>query len=97
MRGRHSQTWVHFALGSHQAVWANGCLTESLLLGPQIVSGFSKAEQRHLSAMFPRNLNGDDLNGPPAFPIKTVGKMRTILKNRLSWVTNFTETSTKQL
>jgi len=97
MRGRHSQTWVHFALGSHQAVWANGCLTESLLLGPQVVGGLSKAEQRHLTAMFSRNLNDDDLNGPPAFPLKTVGKMRTILKNRPSGVTNFTETSTKQL
>jgi len=97
MRGRHSQTWVHFALGSHQAVWANGCLTESLLLGPQVVGGLSKAEQRHLSTMFPRNLNDDDLNGPPAFPLKTVGKMRAILKNRSSGVTNFTETSTKQL
>jgi len=47
--------------------------------------------------MFPRNLNDDDLNGPPAFPLKTVGKMRAILKNRSSGVTNFTETSTKQL
>jgi hypothetical protein len=97
MRGRHSQKWVHFALGSHRAVWANGCLTESLLLGPQVVKGLSTAEQRHLTAMFPRIVDGTDLNGPPAFPLMTFGKMRTILKKRPSGVTNFTETPTTRL
>lgn len=97
MRGRHSQTWVHFALGSHQAVWANGCLTESLLLGAQVVEGLSEAEQRHLTAMFPRNSNANELNGPPAFPLQTVGTMRTLLKKRPLGITNFSETPTTLL
>lgn len=94
MRGRRCQTWVHFALGSHQAVWANGCLTESLLLGAQVVGGLSKAEQRHLTAMFPRNSNTNELNGPPAFPLQTVGKVRTLLKKRPLVITISTETPT---
>ena len=78
MRGRKSQAWVHFALTRHQIVRANGCLTESLLLGEMVLQGLSKSERDKLRSLFssPPSLSG--LNGPPVLPLVRPGAVTAI-------------------
>lgn len=81
MRGKKSVTWVHFAFETHQVVHSNGCLTESLLLGPMVTSRMTPEQLRELDALFgPR---GDDgWNGPAARPCLKVQDVRRIIDGR---------------
>jgi hypothetical protein len=79
---RHMQhkariTWVHFACDRHEVVTANGCLSESLLLGSMVVKGLQSAERMALSTIFgPAPTARNALNGPAARPCLSVGTVR---------------------
>ncbi|MFZ1469459.1 MAG: Hint domain-containing protein [Paracoccaceae bacterium] len=67
MKGKQSITWIHFACDRHEVIIANGCLSESLLLGPMVVNGLTSVEWRELTAIYgaASTLDGA-LNGPAA-------------------------------
>lgn len=67
MTGKSSITWIHFACDRHEIVRANGCLAESLLLGPMVINGMTPPERRRVKAIFgaaPHLCSA--LNGPAA-------------------------------
>ncbi|MEP4960105.1 MAG: Hint domain-containing protein [Roseobacter sp.] len=77
MKGRTEIEWIHFACDRHEVVTANGCLSESLLLGPMVVYGLSAKEQRRLIALFGHAVTPDaTLNGVPARKCLTVGAVK---------------------
>jgi hypothetical protein len=80
MKGKRAITWVHFACERHEVVIANGCLSESLLLGPMAVNVLTNKEQRVLAEIF-RNapISAASLNGPPARDCLTVRQVRRYL------------------
>jgi hypothetical protein len=43
----------HFACASHQVIWANGALAETLFLGPQVEKGLSPAAREELEMVMP--------------------------------------------
>ncbi|MCO4847173.1 MAG: Hint domain-containing protein [Yoonia sp.] len=77
MNGKSEITWIHFACDRHEVVTANGCTSESLLLGPMVVQGLTAKENAHLAALFGTNHpSGTALNGPAARACLTVGDVR---------------------
>ncbi len=77
MNGKSKITWIHFACGRHEVVSANGCLSESLLLGPMVVNGLTSAERQAVIEIFgPAPTPGAALNGPPALECLKVGTVR---------------------
>ncbi len=67
MKGKRNITWVHFACDQHEVVIANGCLSESLLLGPMVVNGLSRMERKALFDIFgAATMTDTALNGLPA-------------------------------
>lgn len=67
MKGKNRITWRHFALDRHEVVTANGCHTESLLLGPMVLNGLTDAERREVFDVFgAAPVHAAALNGPPA-------------------------------
>ena len=78
MAGKRLITWVHFACDRHEVVRANGCLTESLLLGPMVLKGLTRQERRDLSVIFGSQTSEHAaLNGPAArqcLPVQAVRK-----------------------
>jgi len=66
MQGRKTVTWIHFACDRHEIVFANGCLSESLLLGDMVVNGLSVKHRRELANLFPKARLGFAMNGPAA-------------------------------
>lgn len=85
MKGRAKITWIHFACDRHEIVTANGCLSESLLLGPMVLKGLQAAERRALSQIFGTAPLGAAaaLNGPPARECLTVEGVKCLLSKRL--------------
>ena len=77
----HPVNLVHFAFDQHQIVTANGSLAESLLLGPMVLQGLSRMQQRILHDIFPTPLQNTphSLNGPAARRCLTVGQTRRLL------------------
>jgi hypothetical protein len=83
MRGKKQMTWVHFACDRHEVVSANGCQSESLLLGPMVLAGLSRTKRRTLAKLFLKTPDPKTpLNGPPARDCLTVGATRRHLKTR---------------
>ncbi len=81
MKSKQSITWIHFACDQHEVVTANGCLSESLLLGPMVVNGLTRKERKDLTDIFgPASTPDVALNGPPARECLTVGAARRQLK-----------------
>ncbi len=77
MKGKKSIRWVHFACDRHEVVLANGCLSESLLLGPMVVNGLDQNERQTLIGVFgTASLENNALNGPPALKCLRVGEAR---------------------
>lgn len=67
MAGKRTITWVHFACARHEVVMANGCMSESLLLGPMVVQGLNAMEKAQLATLFGTDHPSDAaLNGPAA-------------------------------
>jgi hypothetical protein len=84
MKGKKEITWMHFACDRHEVVVANGCLSESLLLGPMVVNGMQAAERRALIDIFGAASKPDAaLNGPPARECLTVGAVRRQLAKHI--------------
>ena len=80
MKGKTKMTWVHFACGQHEVVFANGCLSESLLLGPMVLKALTGPERSALTDIFgPVSSPDTALNGPPARPCLKVGEARRLL------------------
>ncbi|MHA6326922.1 Hint domain-containing protein [Roseivivax sp. CAU 1753] len=77
MKGKQTITWIHFACDRHEVVTANGCLSESLLLGPMVAKGLTAKERVALSNIYGATLSPDDaLNGPAARACLSVGEVR---------------------
>ena len=77
MKGKTQITWVHFACDQHEIVTANGCLSESLLLGPMVLNGLTIMERRELTTIFgPAPTHNAALNGPAARECLKVGEVR---------------------
>ncbi|SNT07771.1 Hint domain-containing protein [Antarctobacter heliothermus] len=77
MSGKRSITWVHFACAQHQVVFANGCTTESLLLGPMALQMLSRGEQAQVIRLFGGKPSGSEaLNGPTARACLKVDEVR---------------------
>ena len=77
-------TWVHFACGRHEVITANGCLSESLLLGPMVVNGLSPGELQTVIDIFGPAVAPDPaLNGPPARDCLKVSAVRRRLARHL--------------
>ncbi len=77
MKGKAKIKWIHFACDQHEVIRANGCLSESLLLGPMVVNGLHPAEREALTDIFGAAPTPDAaLNGPPARDCLTVGAAR---------------------
>jgi len=77
MRGKQSIAWIHFACDHHEVVIANGCLSESLLLGPLVMNELPHIERKALANIFgPVSTPEEALNGPPARECLKVGEVR---------------------
>ena len=84
MKGLTRITWIHFACDRHEIVTANGCLSESLLLGPMVVNSLNATERRTLTGLFGPAATPDvALNGPPARECLTVGAVKRQIAKRL--------------
>jgi hypothetical protein len=84
MKGKTQITWIHFACDGHEVVTANGCLSETLLLGPMVVNGLSPAERQGLADIFGTASTPDvALNGPPARECLTVGAAKRQIAEHL--------------
>ncbi|MGR3291145.1 MAG: Hint domain-containing protein, partial [Paracoccaceae bacterium] len=81
MMGKPQITWFHFACKAHEVVFANGCFSESLLLGPIVLNGLTGTELLALTDIFGSAPTPDAaLNGPPARNCLKVGAVRRQLK-----------------
>lgn len=77
MKGRKTITWIHFACDRHEVITANGCLSESLLVGPVVVNGLTSSDRRALMAVFgAAPSQGTPLNGPAARKCLRVSDVR---------------------
>lgn len=77
MNGKKNVTWVHFVCDAHQIVLANGCWSETLLLGPMVFALLSEDQRRALRHIFGAPIVPDaPLNGPPARDCYTVGMVQ---------------------
>ena len=81
MKGKRRIEWVHFAFDTHEIVCANGCLTESLLLGPLVMAGLTQSQRKELKRIFGSVPPTLALNGPPARPCLRVGEVRDVLES----------------
>ena len=82
MIGKRAITWIHFACDRHEVVRANGCWSESLLLGPMAQQSLTPRDRQALDAVLPNPIDPDYLNGPPARPCLRVGAVMRRLLSR---------------
>jgi hypothetical protein len=81
--GRKSITWIHFACERHEIVRANGCWSESLLLGQIAMQALSETQRAALHELFHADTaitaTPVALNGPSARPCLKVGEARRMI------------------
>ncbi len=77
MKGKNTITWIHFACDRHEVVTANGCLSESLLLGPMVLNALKRNERSELADIYGAapTLHAA-LNGPAARKYLKAGEVR---------------------
>ncbi|ASP21126.1 Hint domain protein [Antarctobacter heliothermus] len=77
MNGKREITWVHFACAHHEVVVANGCISESLLLGPMALQSLTQNERAQVIQLF-GNIHPQKkpLNGHAARKCLGVGPVR---------------------
>lgn len=82
MNGKKDITWIHFALDQHEIVNAEGCLTESLLLGPMVLQGLPALQRKSVLSMFDSQKieRVGALNGRPARSLLAVSSARRIIE-----------------
>lgn len=73
--------WVHFVCARHEIVWANGCLSESMLLGPMVVGCLPAMQRRALAASLPDQCDSRYMNGPPVRPLMNAGAARRLVRS----------------
>ncbi|MBT8460604.1 MAG: Hint domain-containing protein [Boseongicola sp.] len=77
MKGKKDITWINFACDQHEVATANGCRSETLLLGPMVLNGLSSARKKELTDIFGTTPTPDAaLNGPAARDCLTVSAVR---------------------
>ncbi|AZV78517.1 type I secretion protein [Parasedimentitalea marina] len=77
MKGKTKIRWIHFACDRHEVVTANGCLSESLLIGSEVMKGLTTLERQALTDIFGATPTHDTvLNGPAARECLKVGQVR---------------------
>ncbi len=79
VRGKTKMRWLHFSCDNHEVVRANGCLSESLYLGPMILRYLPQEFCRALRRVYANSAPDAALNGPLARRCLTVAEVRTIL------------------
>ncbi|MEM1432207.1 MAG: Hint domain-containing protein [Pseudomonadota bacterium] len=85
MAGKRAVTWVHFACDRHEVVIANGCATETLLLGPMALRGTTEAERRRLRWAFgDMAFTEGAANGPPARECLPVQAARSVIRSYMA-------------
>jgi Hint domain len=83
--GRSRIAWIHFACDRHEIVCANGCLAESLLLGPMVIQAMTTSERGAVDALFgPAAQKGAALNGPVARQCLTAKAAKRQIRKRLA-------------
>lgn len=84
MKGKRKVVWCHLAFDQHEVITANGCLSESLLLGPMVVNGLTASERQAVTDIFGSASTPDAaLNGPVARDCLKVGEARRQLSKSL--------------
>ncbi len=82
MTGKRKINWIHFACDRHEVVMANGCLSESLLVGPMVMHALTVEERVALTDIFGIAPSPEAaLNGPPARRCLTVAAARRRIEN----------------
>lgn len=81
MRGKRRVTWHHFALADHHVVFAEGCASESLLLGPIVVAGLDSNSLAQIDRAFPNRPSGQPINGPLCRPGLSVGQAARAIRD----------------
>lgn len=67
MAGKQKVLWCHFACDKHEVINANGCLSETMLLGPMVLKALSRKEYSEVFREFgPLRQDTASLNGPSA-------------------------------
>lgn len=85
MKGKAKMTWIHFACDRHEVVMANGCLSESLLLGPMVLNVLARDERRALIGIFGADIGASiALNGPAARSCWKVAEVQRQIANGVS-------------
>ncbi len=83
MNGKRRIQWVHFACDRHEVVLANGCWSESLLLGAMALRAMSSVDRQTVARLFRKSkARRAELNGPPARNLARAGKLRSKIKNK---------------
>ena len=80
---RHTK-WVHIACDAHHPIYANGCASETLLVGPVVLDTLTDRLKASLIGTFLKGgaQKATALNGPPALPCVTVQAARKALRVR---------------
>ncbi|MGC1487703.1 MAG: Hint domain-containing protein [Albidovulum sp.] len=84
MRGKAVMRWLHFSCDRHEVVRANGCMTESLYLGPMVLRNLPRKTLKLLRAAHAPSPHADALNGPLARQCLTDGQVKRSLRNNLA-------------
>ena len=83
MNGKRQIQWVHFACDRHEVVRANGCWSESLLLGAMALRAMGSEDRQTVARLFEkRKARRAELNGPPARNLLRAEKLRSKIKSR---------------
>lgn len=86
MRGKRAARWLHFSCDRHSVVRANGCLSESLLIGPMVLRNLPHPSRKRLRRLYGQSQASDVLNGPLARVCLTVGEAKRCLSlGRRNW------------
>lgn len=85
MKSKARITWIHFACDRHEVVMANGCLSESLLLGPMVLNLLTRGERRALMGIFETAVGASiAVNGPAARTCLKVAQVQRQIANGAS-------------
>ncbi|MDA8746744.1 Hint domain-containing protein [Litoreibacter sp.] len=79
MAGKSAMVWYHFLCDVHCVITANGTLSETLLLGPEIIQSLSQDHARSLSLAFGQQVT-PSTQQTPALPCLTVQETRLKLQ-----------------
>lgn len=79
MRGKTKMRWLHFSCDNHEVVRANGCLSESLYLGPMVLRDLPQEFLSTLRSVHANAASNAVLNGPLARRCLTVGEIKDSL------------------